>query len=436
MLSKSVCFVLALLVLLVPASLADGHGMDHPTIAILQWSSDPFPHSEVMLNILQSNGFISAEERAVLDAEGVLDAGEHINIIRGSADSNFVDANLLVESALDAGADVLVTISAEMTQVAVNITSAMEEPVPVIFFNVFNPVEAGIAQSSCIKPAHVTGVEAWVSYETLMDVMMQLNPNLMSIGVVHFSNEPSGIYGLAKISELAEAKGIAVESSSAVGLADVRLAAESLASKGVEAIVVPSGTSLAISMPIITQIAIDNQIPMLNTNTTSVIYGATVSYGPYTNASQATHATQILMAWLRGEADIATTGIHTDTSNAAGVNLDSATAQGVEVFDELQEMAYMIVADGIPQMSEEYSEVMAGQSGAETGDGNLVSRQARENNDRAAGEGARDRQRAGHLDMLASPEQREIDRAFVAGLHCSAEMIAEQQAHLDSMMGG
>jgi len=107
----------------------------------------------------------------------------------------------MVEDALDQGADVLVTLGTPVTLVAVNTTQDMDEPPPVLFTAVHNPYLAGIADASCIKPAHVTVSEIETSYEYVFDALRKQDPALNVIGTIYDTAAASGEYGVDRIAE-------------------------------------------------------------------------------------------------------------------------------------------------------------------------------------------------------------------------------------------
>ena len=164
---KAFLSLLLALLMLLPAAAAD----DTPTVAILYFGDSPSIEraSGAILDVLQSYGYLSAEENNTLE-EGSDFQGERINIIWGDAGYDIPTVSIMVDSALDQEPDVLVTLSTSVTLVAVNATLDMDEPLPVLFTAVHNPFEAGIAEAACIKPANVTGTEIVTS------MIMSLTP--------------------------------------------------------------------------------------------------------------------------------------------------------------------------------------------------------------------------------------------------------------------
>ena len=163
MFNKLFALALLLSLLATPAALAQN---DNPTVAILRFGPLPTVANaeSAILDALESYGFINEMDNRVLETR-VDHAAENVNIIWGDAGFDLANAGLIVENALDAGADVLVTIAAQPTISAIAATAEMDEPTPIIFVAVSEPYGLGIAESACEKPEHVTGSRTTPSYE-------------------------------------------------------------------------------------------------------------------------------------------------------------------------------------------------------------------------------------------------------------------------------
>ena len=372
---------------------------EKPTIAIMSFGY----HSNVNLSVkgtldmLQAYGYIDQEERAVLDQRQDLE-GEGINIIWGDAAYDIGFANLMVRDALDRDPDALITITTPVAQIAANATLDMEDP-PIVIFNVVsNPYAAGIADASCIKPAHISGSQFLAPYDRIVPVMLLQNPDMQVVGTIFTSNEPSGVFGASQISAIGESLGLQVESASIVSVADLTIAAEGLVSKGIEAFILPTEATVASGLPTIIQVANEHGLPVMYTAGNAVYRGATIGAGVYSYFKEGVIAARMLIAHLEGAIDIATAGINLQNDMSVGVNLDVAAAQETEISQELLAVADFVVEDG--QSSEGVTPGLP------------------EVNP--------------FLEDMPLEERRAADLEFLAELECTPEMIAQQQAELDA----
>ncbi len=377
---------------------------DRPTVAILRFGDGlTYDATEAaVLDVLQSYGLLTEEENnSVRRAVGITHPrediqGEKLNIIWGEAGFDLGSANLMVEHAIDQEVDVIVSLTTPVTQIAVGLTAQMDEPTPVFFTSVYNPYKAGIAESACIKPAHVTGSETRASMEDVLALMLLQDPELQTVGAIYHSSEVMGVLAAEDLTEAAAGHGVGVEEVAIVTLDDLRPATQGLLERGAEA-VVPLDLLTLRGLPIVLVIANEHGVPVFYPSAAAIYFGATVSSGDFAYYQQGINVGVMLAHYLLGELDIAITGINVSRDTAVGLNLDSAALQDIEIVPELREMAEMVLSSGrITHLSERL---------------------------------AANRDSAGIV--LSAEERREADQAFLEGLHCSPERIAEEQAALD-----
>lgn len=368
-----VVMVLALLsVMAVPLTAQD----DVPTVAIIRLGPlPPFQYSQ--------QGTLD-----VLDAYGYVD-GENINLILGDAAMDVPTANLLIQNAIDSGADVIITITTPVSQAAVNITLEMEDP-PIILFNtVTQPYAAGIAQASCLKPAHVWGSQALPDFEAILPLVWELDPEIETLGWIYSTSEPNAVASTAIVEPLAPELGLSLVIRSVAETSEVRTAAEAIAGVGVDAFFIPTDSTVGNALVSILGVAEDEGIPVFFADSLQVFAGVTVGAG-VSYYQEGVDVGRVLVAYLNGEVDIATTGISQQVGTLIGVNLDTAAMQEVEVPDSLLEMASFVI-----------------ENGENTGD--VLS-----------------------LPDVSLEEMREMDAAFIENLFCSEELIEEQRAALEA----
>ncbi len=420
----------ALALLLAPAGLAQTD--DKPTVAVLRFG----PHlmynlvDQGLLNGMMSVGLVSGEEHRVLAAGGDL-AGETLNVHWYDANFNFANANIIVEEAIDAGADVLITYSTPVTQAAVSVTSDMDDPPAVLFASVFDPVAAGIVQSRCIKPDHVTGIESVMQYTDLVPLLRLQKPDIQLIGTLYNSAETSGVVGAGRIIEAAEAQGIAVLERAITNVSDIAIAAESLVDAGVEALLIPADMSTVAALPILMQVAVEFQLPVFHSIANAIADGATVTAGTSEGVPQGRILAYLAQGYLDGARDIARTGVGLISNMIVSVNMDMAQSQGIAISDGLMAVADHYVEDG-KLVSARILRI-------------LQSAGLDEKAIQLAVTAIQQLQATGVTDVELPPEVMAILQqgfhasgaaldfeSLLASLHCTDEMIAEQQAALDA----
>ena len=384
-----------LIVLAIPAVGQDDNG--NPSIAILRHG--PRPNSPItegaILDVLESYGFISTLENRILEDRRELE-GENLTIYWGDAGFDFPSVNLMIEDALDKDVDVLVTLGGTVTQAALQITSLMDTPTPVLFSS--TPFRGGVStELNCIKPAHTAGVTGALSYDFVFAALMMQYPDIERVGAIQSAGSPAGEAGAAEIQKAADALGIKVESATVVTIPDVRLAVESLVDAEVDAIVLTLDSLITTALPIITQVANEVGLPLFYPSFSAIYHGATIGAGASPFYENGINLGRILTAHLNGDVDISRLGVGATGDLHIGVNLDSAQEQGVEISEELMEAAIAVIEDGRP--AKLHPGVLAAIA------------------------------RRGVIIPLA--QRIDDDRAWLESLHCTDEIIAEQQAAME-----
>ena len=417
-----------------PAALAQD--MDNPTVAVLRFGSTLGASlgtaEAAVADVLQAYGFLGEEERYLLNGRQNLN-GEKINIAFGDAGYDFAKVSLIVDLALDRLPDALITSSTPVTQAALHATSDMDDPPAIIFVQVVNPREAGIAQSACVKPAHVTGVEASAPYEEVLPLLLLQAPDLRTIGILFNSAEVGSAAGANGIAEHGMALGLTVEQSAVTGLADIRPATQALVNKGVEVILLPFDETTMGGMPIIASVANENGIPIFHSNANATAVGAMVGAGYNLFFEQGLNAGHILVAYLNGEIDIASAGVATFSGLGVRLNLDVAAQLGFDIADELRDMSEAQIEGGRVQIDAERMMQLVQSIGVGPGDMPNLIQLLRESLASLVEEGA---VRSPMSDITVAALQMDSTQASwqakLESLHCTDEMIAEQQAELDA----
>ena len=364
--------LVGLILALTPVSAQD----DIPTVALIRLGPlPPFQFSQ--------QGTLD-----VLDAYGYVD-GENIRLILSDAAMDVPTANQLIEDAIDEGADVIITITTPVSQAAVNITQDMDDAPIVLFNTVTQPYAAGIAQASCIKPAHVWGSQALPDYASVLPLVWEINPDITRLGWIYSTSEPNGIASTEIASAMAPEMGLELIIQSVTETAEVSTAAEALAGQSIDAFFIPTDSTVGNGLAAIIAVAEEEGIPVFFADSLQVFNGVTVGAG-ISYYQEGVDTGRILVAYLRGEVDIATTAISQQAGTLIGVNLDTASAAEVEIPQDFLDTANFVIEGG-----ENIGEVLA-------------------------------------LPDVSEDEMMEMDAAFIENLQCTDEMIEEQQAELDA----
>ena len=206
----------------------------------------------------------------------------------------------------------------------------------------------------------------------------------------------AAVGGVERITSHAEEFGIEVEAEGLAQLSDARVAADTLIDWGVEAFVLPRDHYTSQGLPVIAIVANDAGIPVFHPSMGAIYYGATVGAGFYLYYEDGVTLGRMLVAYLNGGLDIASTAISQQSSQGLGVNLDAALVLGIEMPDELMEQADAVIEGGELASVSPASQLVLAKRGV----------------------------------VVPMEDRIDDDRAFIANLQCTPEMIAEQQAEI------
>ncbi len=391
MFRRTLLLLITLSLLVTPGALAQDD--DKPTVAILRFGRTPLIDlaKRGVLDMLEAYRLINAEERTLLNAEEDLE-GEHLNIIWGNAGLDLPTANIMVENALDRGADILLPLMTPVAQIAANLTFDLDDPPLVLFSIVSAPYTAGIADAPCLKPDNIAGTQAQVPFDQILLLVHTQDPDIKFVGTLENPAEPNSVYGVAEIKKHSEALGLTVEVASVAGIADIPVATESLMDKGIEALLLAGGSLDVAGLPAIMDVATEYGVAVFSPIVGHANSGAHVGAGFHHFYREGVVVGRMLAAHLEGTFDVSSLAINALPSLGIALNLDSAAEAGFSFSEELLAMANYVI-----------------ENGASTQDRTPPS-----------------------LPDMPLAERRAADLEFLAGLECTQEMIAEQQVALDA----
>ena len=395
--TKTAVLLLILASLLIAPAASAQPDDDKPTIAWMKWgdSSNVALAEKAILDVLEVYGFINADERALLDDERSIE-GERINVIYGDALFDRMEANALIDDALDKDADVFVTFTTQMTQIVYYALREFIDPPKLIFTVTSGPYITGVADSSCIKPDFVTGTVPVTNYEDIVPLLRMQDPDMEVAGALFSPQQRASEIGVARMKAIGESLDppLTIVDESIVVTPDLYQAVDNLYSQGAEAIIIPIFTFQGFGL--LLSLSYDYGLPVVFSAPQNAYRGGTIGGGFYGLYKQGAIAGNMLTGYLQGDIDIASTSIYESEDFAFAVNLDAANLQDVEISQTLLDGAAYIVENGqsAQGVTLQYPEAEIS------------------------------------LPDMPIEERRAADLEFLAGLACTDAMIVEQQAAL------
>lgn len=395
--AKTAVLLLILASLLIAPVASAQQDDDKPTIAWMKWgdSSNVALAEKAILDMLEVYGYINEEERALLNDERSIE-GERINVIYGDALFDRMEANALIDEALDKDADVFVTFTTQMTQIVYYAIREFIDPPKLIFTVTSGPYITGVAEASCIKPDFVIGTVPVTNYEDIVPLLRMQDPDMEVAGALFSPQQRASEIGVARMKAIGESLDppLTIVDESIVVTPDLYQAVDNLYSRGAEAIIIPIFTFQGFSL--LLSLSYDYGLPVVFSAPQNAYRGGTIGGGFYGLYKQGAIAGNMLTGYLQGDIDIASTSIYESEDFAFAVNLDAASLQDVEISQTLLDGAAYIVENGqsAQGVTLQYPEAEIS------------------------------------LPDMPIEERRAADLEFLAGLACTDAMIAEQQAAL------
>ncbi|MDE1548794.1 tryptophan ABC transporter substrate-binding protein [Jeotgalibaca caeni] len=298
-------------------SMSSTAGTDElPYIGILQLTSHPALDaiSEGIIDELADAGYVDGET-ATIDLQNA--QGDQSNM------------QTITERFITNKADVMVGIATPAAQALANATTE----IPIILGAITDPVAANLVDSLETPGRNITGVSDQIPIDQQFELMLQLVPDLETVGLLYSSSEANSLSSAEEAEKIAHALGLSTISKTVNSANDLAQVAESLA-KDVDAIWVPTDNTIATSTQTLIAATDARGIPVFPSVDTMVTEGglATVGLNQYAIGTQ---TGQVTVDILEG-ADPATYPIQFPNEIETILNQEKASQLNITIPEDLQ----------------------------------------------------------------------------------------------------
>ena len=282
---------------------------------------------------------IVASIKEQLDAKSA--EGEDTFVYDGFVYNGQADSTTLSQITMQLMADevdVIVPIATPAAQIVQSVTE--DNPLPIVFSAVSDPVGAGLVESMEAPGANITGTSDSLNTNAILDLMFLANPDIQSVGLLYSQSEDSSKQPIADAKAYLEEKGIEYVEKTGTNNTEVSQAADALVAAGVDAIFTPTDNTVMTAELAIFEKFIDAGIPHYAGADSFALNGAFCGYGvDYENLGTAT--ADMVIEILKG-ADPAETAVQTFDNGIATVNTETAEALGMD-YSGFAEMCTAVV---------------------------------------------------------------------------------------------
>ena len=226
--------------------------------------------------------------------------------------------------------DVVVPIATPAAQVMQSVVT--DEDIPIIFAAVSDPVTANLVADMDTPGGTITGVSDALNTEMIMKMMVAVDPDIQTVGLLYSKSEDSSKKPIEEAKEFLDANGIAYVEKTGTNTDEINSAVDALISAGVQAIFTPTDNTVMQAELSIFEKLNDAQIPHYTGANSFALNGAFFGYGVDYDELGAKTADMVVDLLVNG-ADPATTPVVVLAHEAATINTETCEAIGLSLDD-------------------------------------------------------------------------------------------------------
>ena len=184
-------------------------------------------------------------------------SGVEFEIITRNAEGDSSALATILENVRQEGIDILVPIATNTAQSSKVVFE--DGTVPVVFAAVSDPVAAGLTGDDCY---YITGVSNNIPSAEIVRLISDFQPEYKKIGFLYTSSETNSVSTINAAKACCDENGIAYEEVAIANLSELQTGAESLISRGVDALYTGNDNSIASAMSTYIDVAYSYGVPV------------------------------------------------------------------------------------------------------------------------------------------------------------------------------
>ena len=256
-----------------------------------------------------------------------------------NANGEVTAASQIAQVFKDEGTDLNIGIATPTAQALANVCV----DTPLIYSSVTDPTAAGLVGKGM---ENIAGVSDMVPVAAHLSLIMQIVPELESLGMVYTSGEANGIVLMEAMNAAAEDEGVDLITASVANSSEVRMAAESIIDR-VDAVYVATDNTVISAITALSDVCMAHRIPLFSADTTSS-YGTDVLLaGGFDYYASGLLTGEIVERYLDGEnlEDIGVVYLDQESLEIY-LNMDVASALGLTIPETIADSAAIVVSGG------------------------------------------------------------------------------------------
>ena len=269
-----------------------------------------------------NQGFVDA-----LKDSGYVD-GENIKIDAQNANADNSTLATIADSFIAQKVDLALAIATPAAQMLMGKT----ETIPVLGTAITDYVDAKLAKSNEEPGYNVSGTTDMNPIAEQIDLLKALVPEAQTVGLLYTGSEDNSVLQARIAVEAIEALGMKWVEVKVNNSNDVQQAAQSLVGQ-IDALYIPTDNVAASSMPIISEVMTEKNIPIICGESGMVRAGGTATLG--INYYKLGYQTGLMAIEVLNGADVSTMPIQAQSEFDYAFNLEAAEAIGLQIPQDL-----------------------------------------------------------------------------------------------------
>lgn len=294
------------------------------------------------IRILHSASHVAFDSTALGLIDGLKKLGyitdDNLFIEEDSAQGNAVMASQIASKFIQQQPEIIFALGTLAVQSFLKPLS--QNTVKVVFASVTDPIAAGVLLEKECQVHDVTGVSNFVPLEPQVALMLKMQPNLKSLGMLYNSGEANSVGIIEKMRVICNEKGIEFVAIAITKTSELAQATARLASK-VDAIFVSNDNTCLSGIQSIYKAALELNKPVYCSDTDQVQNGAIAALGPNQYALGIQSA-NLIEQYLKGK-KLSQLPIQYPETQELYINLDVAKKINLEIPKAVLESAQKVI---------------------------------------------------------------------------------------------
>lgn len=262
-----------------------------------------------------------------LETEGYKD-GETAVIDYQNAQNEQANLKTICQNFVADECDVIIAITTPAAQAAFGET----KDIPIIFAAVTDPVAAQLVEDFNAPGGNITGTSDLVSADKIMDLALQITPDIKTIGALYNSSEVNSVSVVEDLKAYAKKNGLKVQEAAVTNSSEIQQAAQSLAGK-CDAVFSPIDNTVASAMSVASDVFTKAKIPFYVGADSMVADGGLATYG--INYESLGAETGKMVAEVLKGGDTSTIPVKVMDDMQAYINQNTADAIGITIPEDV-----------------------------------------------------------------------------------------------------